>query len=122
MVELFVFFHDSCRENDSNDPFHGKRAAIFAESIRDTHYSINDDQFKVFSYACEYHISGRYQEDVTIATCWDSDRLDLARVGIVPDTEYLFTDYAKRADIIEWAIRRSVKILHKKYNLEENRC
>lgn len=51
VVELFAFFHDSCRLDDGNDPFHGKRAVIFAELLRDDYYSINDDQFKLFSKA-----------------------------------------------------------------------
>ena len=109
VVELFAFFHDSCRLDDGSDPFHGKRAAIFAESLRDECYSINDDQFKLFSEACEYHTSGRDQKNMTIASCWDADRLDLARVGITPDPAYLITEYAKRADVIDWAVRRSIK-------------
>ena len=29
-------------------------------------------------------------------TCWDADRLDLGRVGIIPDSKYLFNAEAKR--------------------------
>tara|TARA_B100000315_G_scaffold79959_1_gene73252 strand:- start:616 stop:768 length:153 start_codon:yes stop_codon:yes gene_type:complete len=34
--------------------------------------------------------------DITIATCWDADRLDLGRVGADPNPKYLFSDEAKR--------------------------
>ena len=111
VVELFAFFHDSCRENDNNDPFHGKRAVIFAESFRGDYFSLTDDQFKVFSYACEYHTTGREPDDITAGVCWDSDRLDLARVGMTPNPDYLITEYAKRPDVIEWAVKRSIKNL-----------
>ena len=30
-------------------------------------------------------------EDPTLAVCWDSDRLDIDRVGLVVDPMYLFT-------------------------------
>ena len=109
VLELFALLHDSCRINDNNDPFHGKRAVIYAESLRDDCFSLSDDQFKVFSHACEYHTSGRGHENVTTAVCWDSDRLDLARVGITPDPAYLVTEYAKCPEVIEWAINRSIK-------------
>ena len=109
VVELFAFFHDSCRLDDNNDPFHGKRAVIYSETLRHDCFSLTDDQFKVFSHACEYHTSGRGHEDVTTGVCWDSDRLDLARVGITPDPAYLITEYAKRPEVIEWAVNRSIK-------------
>ncbi|MCA9790206.1 MAG: hypothetical protein KC910_00365 [Candidatus Eremiobacteraeota bacterium] len=37
----------------------------------------------------EYH-------DPTIATCWDSDRLDLDRVGVDPDPAFLSTAAARK--------------------------
>ena len=39
--------------------------------------------------------------------CWDADRLDLARVGIVPNPKYLCAAYARRPDVIQAAINRS---------------
>ena len=33
--------------------------------------------------------------DPTLATCWDADRLDIGRVGLDVDSQYLFTDFAK---------------------------
>lgn len=34
-----------------------------------------------------------------VQICWDSERLDLGRIGIQPDAKYLFTDYAKKLAI-----------------------
>ena len=34
-------------------------------------------------------------EDSTLATCWDADRMDIGRVGIDVDSDYLFTDFAR---------------------------
>jgi uncharacterized protein len=45
--------------------------------------------------------------DITIQTCWDADRLDLGRVGIVPDPARLCTVAARDPDLIRWAIERS---------------
>ena len=41
-------------------------------------------------------------------TCWDADRLDLGRVGIVPNPRYLCTPAAKSPAVIDWAHLRSV--------------
>ena len=52
--------------------------------------------------------AGLVEGDITIQTCWDSDRLELGRVGIKPLPERLCTEFAKRKDIIEEAYRRSI--------------
>jgi uncharacterized protein len=44
---------------------------------------------------------------VTVATCWDADRLDLGRVGVRPDAGRLCTEPARRQEVIEHAWRRS---------------
>jgi hypothetical protein len=41
--------------------------------------------------ACCNHTDGTLSADSTIATCWDADRLDLGRVGIVPDPAFMST-------------------------------
>ena len=45
--------------------------------------------------ACHGHTHERNHPDVTIQTCWDSDRLDLGRVGITPHPSRLCTEVAK---------------------------
>jgi uncharacterized protein len=44
--------------------------------------------------------------DLTIQTCWDADRLDLGRVGIVVRPARLCTAAARDAKLIAWARRR----------------
>jgi uncharacterized protein len=107
VVELFVYLHDSCRINESYDPEHGMRAVTFAESLRGEFFTFTSAEFELFAYACVSHTSGLVEADVTVQCCWNADRLDLGRVGIMPHPNKLCTDYAKRPDVIEWAMARS---------------
>jgi uncharacterized protein len=94
VVEYFAFLHDVCREDDGHDPWHGPRAARFARTISARHIDLDEDEFALLIAAMEGHTSGRDHDDVTVCTCWDADRLDLARVGITPDPARLCTDAA----------------------------
>jgi len=58
-------------------------------------------------YACHYHSQPITEADISVQTCWDSDRLDLGRIGIKPDARYLCTSAARQPGIIEWAYQRS---------------
>jgi hypothetical protein len=46
---------------------------------------------KPWGYACVRHTDGETTTDPTIGCCWDADCLDLDRVGIKPEAEYLST-------------------------------
>jgi uncharacterized protein len=94
VVTYFAFFHDSKRENEGGDPEHGPRAALFLNGIRDL-LPLDDLQFQLLKRACSGHTHGTQTDCATLGTCWDADRLDLGRVGIVPDSQYLFTVRAK---------------------------
>jgi hypothetical protein len=94
VVELFALLHDSMRENDGEDPYHGYRAANLAEKLRE-YIDLNDTQFEKLTYALSHHTDETHHLDETIGACWDSDRLDLGRVGVIPNKYYLNTDYAK---------------------------
>ncbi len=111
VVELFAFLHDSKRENDGHDPFHGKQAAEFAKTLYGTLITIDKPDFERLLWACEAHTYGNCDDDITVATCWDADRLDLGRVGITPDPFRLCTAPAKNQEIIDWAYQRSTKWL-----------
>jgi len=39
---------------------------------------------------------GRKPANVTIATCWDADRLDIGRVGATVEEKFLVSEEAKR--------------------------
>ncbi len=96
VVHLFALFHDSRRENEDTDPDHGLRGAELAGSMRGTHLlHLNNAQFELLRYACTHHTDGEITTDPTIGCCWDADRLDLGRVGIEPEAEYLSTAAAR---------------------------
>ena len=87
---------------------HGRRAAKYVHEIRGKWFDITDEETELLVDACKYHSDGLVEGDITIQTCWDSDRLDLGRVGIKPSPKRLCTEFAKRQDVIEEAYRRSI--------------
>jgi uncharacterized protein len=97
VVSLFALFHDSRRINDDADPDHGSRGARLAQDLREEGlFAITDEQFRLLAYACENHTDETYCEEPTVACCWDADRLDLARIDVVPDPDMLNTATARR--------------------------
>jgi uncharacterized protein len=107
VVQLFAVLHDCRRFNEHNDPDHGPRAAELARSLRGEVFDLVDVHFRLLHRACAGHTRERTHPDVTIQTCWDADRLDLGRVGMMPDPRYLSTEIAKRRDTICWADGRA---------------
>lgn len=107
VVELFALIHDIKRLNDGRDPGHGRRAADFARALHGTIIQLEDDRFEQLAYACAHHTEGLVEAPLTIGTCWDADRLDLGRVGILPDPKRLCTSEARDPEILNWAIHRS---------------
>jgi len=96
VVQLFSILHDCKRENDDSDPDHGKRASIFAKELyANKQLDITEFQLKILTTACDFHNDGYLSTDPTIGACWDADRLDLTRVGIIPDQKLLSTKAAK---------------------------
>ena len=108
VIEAFAFLHDSCREDDNNDPDHGERAAEFAKYLSARRLlTLDPAGMELLVMACRWHSLGTVLDDVTVSTCWDADRLDLGRIGIRPDPSRLCTDAAKDPAMIAWAFRRS---------------
>jgi uncharacterized protein len=89
VLELFAFLHDSKRENDGYDPGHGLRAARYTKSLNGRYFNLTNSQLAQLCEAMENHTNGYKHDDVTIQSCWDSDRLDLGRVDIKPSPDYL---------------------------------
>ncbi|WP_194724094.1 hypothetical protein [Noviherbaspirillum malthae] len=108
VVELFAFIHDSQRHNDGHDPQHGPRAAEYALRKNGVLFNLSAEQLDALVEACRGHTNERLNDCSTVQTCWDSDRLDLGRVGIMPDPYYLGTAAAKRHEILELAYARSI--------------
>ncbi|WP_243367334.1 hypothetical protein [Fundidesulfovibrio soli] len=105
VVELFAVFHDSQRHNDGCDPEHGPRGAQLARSLCGEFFKVKPAQLEMLCLACEGHTVGTadVDEDITVFTCWDVDRLDLLRVGNQPNPKYFCTPAARDRSIIEWA-------------------
>ncbi len=107
VVALFSVFHDARRLNEGTDPDHGRRGAELATRLRPL-LGITDAQFSQLTHACTHHTDGTTGGDATVQTCWDSDRLDLWRVGITPRDPWLCTDAARNVDIRQWSRVRSL--------------
>jgi uncharacterized protein len=107
VVELFAVFHDSQRHNDHIDPQHGLRGARFAASLCGSQFLLDTPDFELLFSACSHHTDGKRNDDITIQTCWDSDRLDLGRVHIQPNPLRLCTEAARSPEVIAWADSRS---------------
>lgn len=93
VVQWFAFIHDCRRKNDGFDFEHGHAAARYIDIIRKTYlHDLSDAQIGKLKRACELHTSEHRTGDVTIDTCFDSDRLDLTRVGMTPDPSRMATE------------------------------
>ncbi len=93
---LFALFHDFLRVNDGFDPEHGPRAAEFLRSHQSKFPELSNQDLEVLAYACEGHTWGQLTDDPLVGICWDADRLDLGRVGIVPDPRFFSTSSGHR--------------------------
>ena len=106
ILQCFALLHDAKRHDDGFDLQHGGRAAEFADSLRGTVLLLPDSAFDLLRYAIAHHTRGLTEGDATVTTCWDADRLDLYRVGIMPSATRLCTEPARQPDTIEWAAER----------------
>jgi uncharacterized protein len=110
VVELFAFLHDSQRYDDDSDPGHGARAAEYALSKHGVLFNLQPAQLHALVAACRGHTHERFADSVTVQTCLDADRLDLFRVGTLPNRHYLGTPAARNATLMRAAIARSPQL------------
>ena len=105
IVSLFAYFHDSKRKNESHDPEHCLMASLFIKELQSKGIlSLSEKQLNQLIFACEHHTNSEIKSnDITIQTCWDADRLDLWRVGAMPDPYFLNTAIAKQEKTIEFS-------------------
>ena len=96
VIRLFAILHDSCRLDDGADPLHGPRAADMLGEIAGSLRMLDPDRLALLEYAIRHHTGGRTSDDPTIGACWDADRLDLGRVGIVPHERFVSTESGHR--------------------------
>ena len=100
VFELFALLHDSKRHDEFEDKHHGVRAAGYVQKLsRDGAITLDAKDTKRLIYACTNHTTSDKNDplynDLIVQICFDSDRLDIGRVGYVVDPNYLATDYAK---------------------------
>jgi uncharacterized protein len=60
--------------------------------------------------ACSGHTGGTIEDDqdITVLTCWDADRLDLGRVGKTIDPNRLCTAAARSPEVVASAYALAV--------------
>ena len=108
VVELFAVFHDSRRVTVRSDPAHGLRGANFAAKLRGGLFDLSDDDFDLLFVACAGHTDRPTDDDPTVQTCWDADRLDVGRAGATIEPLWLGeATVDDHQEIIEWADRRA---------------
>ena len=92
VVLSFAYLHDVERDNDGYDEEHGPKAAKLIDEIRESVLGFLDDkQIGLLKEACALHTTCHRTGNPTIDACFDSDRLDLTRVGIIPDPDRMAT-------------------------------
>lgn len=93
VVRAFAYLHDKCRVDDWEDIEHGVRAADMLPGIRNTVLKdFTDDEVALLQQACRYHTTKRRTGCATVDICFDADRLDLGRVGIIPNPRKMATE------------------------------
>ena len=104
VLTLFAYLHDSKRENENDEPYHGLRAMVFMDDLykKGLLGNLSTGQWMHLMTACTFHcLPNEKSGDITVQTCWDADRLDLWRVGIEPQKQFLNTDFAKQDNVIQ---------------------
>jgi len=113
VVELFAFLHDSQRRDEWEDSKHGDRGAEYARSLQGRFYELSTKALSQLTHAIRHHSGGEISTDATIQSCWDADRLDLGRVGIVPAAEFLSSEGASRIESAYcWSKRKCYREAH----------
>ncbi len=100
VVFSFALLHDSRRLDDGDDPEHGPRAAALLERLPRSLLDLDDAQRAALAHACATHTGGAPTDDPTVGACYDADRLNLWRVGTVPDPRLLSTAPAREPETI----------------------
>lgn len=107
LVELFALLHDSRREDDGRDRYHGERAADFVRLLQaEGHLQLEADRLALLAEACAGHHHPQVSDHPTIGCCWDADRLELSRLHYEPDPTLLSTGAALDATLQRRAWQR----------------
>lgn len=89
IVRLFAYLHDKWRVDNGRIWNTGNMQPNICNTLL---ADLADDEFEQLRKACELHTICHRTGDITIDACFDADRLDLMRVGIMPDPERMGTE------------------------------
>jgi uncharacterized protein len=103
VVLLFALFHDAMRENEHADPEHGIRGGELARELHGRLYRLPEKRLDLLITACIQHTDAPFSDEPTLGVCFDADRLNLWRVGKVPEPKYLSTDAALEDELQHWS-------------------
>ena len=95
-VFCFAAIHDTQRQSEFRDPYHGDRAAALMMALATDQHQVVLGEFRLrCREALVGHDKGELSSDPLVGTCWDADRLTLPRVGITPMVEYMSTEFVR---------------------------
>lgn len=105
IVFAFGVLHDARRRKLRGEQGnHGQRAERFARELHEAGVlALYDDRLEVLCLALRLHSEGLVSDDATIGTAWDSDRLQLIRVGRPARPNLLSTEAARTPEAAEVA-------------------
>lgn len=96
VLAAFAYTHDTWRNDDWGDNDHGPRASRALMLIRFSKLSfLTDEEFELLRKACRLHTESDGTENPTLNACFDSDRLDIVRIGFTPDPEMMCSRMGK---------------------------
>lgn len=107
VLVAFAFFHKIKRNNEEQDTNEGYKGAQLLRYY-ENELGLNEEEFDQAYFACVNFNEFKTHDNLTIATCWDAERLDLMRTGLYPREDDLQSTYAKNAGTITWAVRRAL--------------
>lgn len=88
------YLHDCARQDDGDGNAHAHDSANLACQIMKSYYFHLDIERICSGIYC--HADGTTTADPLIGCIWDADRIDLTRLGIEVNEEFLSTDIGKR--------------------------
>jgi len=110
VITAFALLHDCKREDDGADKGHGARAADFIITID---LGLTQEQMGLLVTACILHDQDVISNSPTVGACLDADRLELTRVGIIPDPALMSSYFGK---YIASKMQETVRIINYKNN------
>lgn len=96
IIELFAWFHDIGRVADRDDFGHGNKSVELMDNVHGKLFNLQPIEYDKLRFAVKHHTETIHDEDISIGTCWDSDRLDLNRLGRFIDVNLLNTVEGKQ--------------------------